>query len=251
MPLQLSPEAKADPTRALPIVERQESKAAAFVRKYFEEVKRRLREQEFANAKMSPLDFLRFADSLARQMGLDDKAIWTDDWASAVYGQGRHFSSVVLGAPLEIRQQAWKKTGMILQKGQRVFAKMTGDMSADVRREISDAILKERSQGDMIKAIDDLAQTYDYAAKRIVRTETMEAVNIGVMDGYRAHEVEKVEWLAAEGCCPRCQELDGHVFGIDSGVSAPLHPNCRCTVIPVIDIPGREPTPAEAWTDGE
>lgn len=251
MPLQLSPETKADPTRALPLVEKQESKASAFVRRYFEEIKRRLKQQEFANAKMSPLDFLKFADSLARQMGLDDEAIWTDDWSAAAYGQGRHFSSIVLGAPLEIRQQAWKKTGMILEKGQRVFAKMTGDMSADVRREISDAILKERTQGDMVKAIDDLAQTYDYAAKRIVRTETMEAVNIGVMDGYRAHEVEKVEWLAAEGCCDKCQELDGRVFAIDSGVSAPLHPNCRCTVIPVIDIPGREPTPVEAWTDGE
>jgi len=107
------------------------------------------------------------------------------------------------------------------------------------------------SQSVMIKAIQEIADSYEYAAKRIVRTETQEAVNAGVMDGYRAHEVDKVEWLAAEGCCPRCQELDGHVFGIDSGVHAPLHPNCRCTTIPVIDVPGREPRQAEAWTEEE
>jgi SPP1 gp7 family putative phage head morphogenesis protein len=248
MPIQLSPEAKADPTRALPIINKQEALAAAFVRKYLEEIKRRLRQQEFANA-MSPLEFLRFADSLARQMGKDDESIWNKEWSTSVYGQGRHFSSIVLGAPLDVRQETWRKTGMILEKSRRVFDKMTGDMSADVRRVISDAMIKERTQGDMIADINALAKTYDYAARRIVRTETMEAVNAGVMDGYRSHDVEKVEWLAADGCCERCMALDGHVFGIDSGVSAPLHPNCRCTVIPVIDIPGQEPHAVDEWSE--
>jgi SPP1 gp7 family putative phage head morphogenesis protein len=248
MPIALSPEAKADPTRALPIASQIEGKASAFVRRYFSKILRELRQQEFANA-MSPMEFLRFADSLARQMGLEDEAVWTKDWATAAYGQGRNFSSIVLGAPPEIRQAAWRKTGMILQKGQRVFSKMTSDMSADVRREVSNVIIREGSQRDMVRAIQDLADSYDYAAKRIARTETQEAVNAGVMDGYRAHEVEKVEWLAAEGCCPKCQERDGHVYAINSGVHAPLHPNCRCTTIPVIDVPGRAPRETEEWIE--
>jgi SPP1 gp7 family putative phage head morphogenesis protein len=135
-----------------------------------------------------------------------------------------------------------------MQRSDRAFAKMTGDLSADVRRVISDGILQERSQGQILKSIDEIADTYDYAAKRIVRTETMEAVNTGVMDEYRSEGVDKVEWLAAEGCCPRCQELDGRVYSIDGGVHAPLHPNCRCTLIPVVDAPGKSVEVSE-WTE--
>jgi SPP1 gp7 family putative phage head morphogenesis protein len=249
MSLNLSPEAKVDPTRAVPIARAQERKLLRLIRQYFVEVKRQLRQQDFANAKMTPLEFLRFADSLARQMGLDDEAVWSKEWATATYGQGRNFASIVLGAPIEVRQAAWRKTGMILQRSRRVFQKMTYDMSSDVRREISSIMIREGSQRDMIRAIQELSQSYEYAARRIARTETQEAVNAGVMDGYRAHEVEKVEWLAAEGCCPKCQALDGRVFSIDSGVHAPLHPNCRCTTIPVIDVPGMEIREAEAWAE--
>ena len=254
MSLNLSAEVRPDPTRAKPITDKYEALAAMLVRTLLAEAKKAMREQSFMNfpnvSKMSPNQFLRFIDRLMSKQASSESQ-WIEDMSTTAYGQGRGFSSVVLGAPIEVREKIWKKTSTLVERSTGSFQKMTDDMSADVRRIVADGILKERTQGDIIQQIDDLADTYDYRARRIIRTETMEAVNTGVMDGYRADEVEKVEWLAAEGCCDACQALDGRVFGIDSGVSAPLHPNCRCTLIPVIDIPGQEPRPEEEWNEEE
>jgi SPP1 gp7 family putative phage head morphogenesis protein len=254
MPINLSAETKPDPTRAKTITDKYEDTAVALVRSILAELKRAVHEQGFLNAPnvaaMSPNQFLKYIDTLVNSRVKRDTS-WLGDMSVKAYGQGRVFSSVVLGAPIEVRERIWKKTGTLIERSTRSFSKMTDNMSADVRRIVADGILKERSQGDIVKEINDLTDTYDYQARRIVRTETMEAVNTGVMDGYRADEVEKVEWLAAEGCCDRCQALDGKVFDINSGVSAPLHPNCRCTLIPVIDIPGREPRQSEGWTEDE
>lgn len=81
-----------------------------------------------------------------------------------------------------------------------------------------------------------------YRAVRIARTETITASNQGNLQGYKqSGVVEKKEWYCAidERTCDECLALHQEVVGLDEdfsgGVSAPsLHPNCRCTILPVI-----------------
>lgn len=88
-------------------------------------------------------------------------------------------------------------------------------------------------------------------AQTIAVTEMSRALNASTLDNYDKFGVEMVEWLAIDtGVCEICPANEaqgpiklGDVF--DSGDEAPpAHPNCRCTVLPVVDE-GAPITPEE------
>ena len=79
-------------------------------------------------------------------------------------------------------------------------------------------------------------------ALSIAITETSRAVNQASLDRYTESQIEEVEWLGIEPC-EICAENDGEVVTIGesfpSGDDAPpAHPNCYCTLLPV--IPGMD-----------
>jgi len=96
-------------------------------------------------------------------------------------------------------------------------------------------------------------------ADMIARTESIRATNFGTLEAYRQSEVvEAQEWLAErdDRTCPYCLEMDGKVTELDKAWfkkgesltvdgntldfdlldvdTPPLHPQCRCTLIPVL-----------------
>jgi len=82
----------------------------------------------------------------------------------------------------------------------------------------------------------------DYRAVRIARTEIMEAANKGALEAYRqSGVVQKKEWVAQPDACPVCEENENDgAISLDatfsSGDSHPtVHPNCECTIAPVIE----------------
>jgi SPP1 gp7 family putative phage head morphogenesis protein len=91
---------------------------------------------------------------------------------------------------------------------------------------------------------DELQDNYAFSESRadtIARTETAYADVQGNMDAYReSGMVEQKQWIVGDECCDDCEMLDGEIVGIDedfpdgAGDSPPLHPNCRCDVIPVL-----------------
>lgn len=74
-------------------------------------------------------------------------------------------------------------------------------------------------------------------ARLMAHTETMYASNEGAKLRYSQHGVSKVEWVTAghSNTCSRCQALDGEVFDLGQAPPIPLHPNCRCTLLPIIE----------------
>ncbi len=79
----------------------------------------------------------------------------------------------------------------------------------------------------------------DVRAMRIARTEIMQASAQGTLEGYRDSEVvEKVEFYAAldERTCEDCMALHKEIFDLaDSEGIITVHPNCRCTWLPVVE----------------
>jgi SPP1 gp7 family putative phage head morphogenesis protein len=73
----------------------------------------------------------------------------------------------------------------------------------------------------------------------VARTETARAMNRGALDSYAASGTDQVIWIAAddERTCPICRELDRTVANVGENFpgtdveGAPIHPNCRCTVV--------------------
>jgi SPP1 gp7 family putative phage head morphogenesis protein len=74
-------------------------------------------------------------------------------------------------------------------------------------------------------------------ANRIARTEIISASNFGAVEGYKEVGVEKVEFYTAmdERTCELCDTYHEQIFGIGEGMTPPLHPNCRCVLLPVVE----------------
>lgn len=114
---------------------------------------------------------------------------------------------------------------------------ITDEMSKQIMSEITDGMLRGDSMDKVAKAIDDRIDSIGRSrAEVLARTETMKAFNEGSLTQYDKHGITEVEWLAAPGdrTCDECMSLDGQRFPIDSKPDCPLHPNCRCIILPVI-----------------
>jgi hypothetical protein len=91
----------------------------------------------------------------------------------------------------------------------------------------------------------------------VAQTESMRALNAGAVEGYAQAGVTSYAWFADPAACGFCQAMDGQTVAtgdsfleVGDNVTAdngstmpvtygsvdapPLHPNCMCSVIPVI-----------------
>lgn len=129
-----------------------------------------------------------------------------------------------------------------------LFAGSMVDTDENVMVDIIEAGLKNGDGIPVIKrAIQEKFDVYTKSqAERVTRTEVLHASNLGLEDAYiQSGVVEGKEWLTAGDPCPLCEEYSGQVVGLSkdfySGDSEfddgnpPLHPNCRCTIIPVVE----------------
>jgi SPP1 gp7 family putative phage head morphogenesis protein len=71
----------------------------------------------------------------------------------------------------------------------------------------------------------------------IARTETLAAGNAAAKERYKSAGIDKVEWVSAydDRICEECESLHGNVYPIGDTPDIPVHPNCRCTLIPYIE----------------
>ena len=72
----------------------------------------------------------------------------------------------------------------------------------------------------------------------ITRTVVNQASNQGAWEAYQrnADVVSGYSWVTArdERACDRCAALDGTTYKLTDTFRPPAHPNCRCTVMPVL-----------------
>ena len=107
-----------------------------------------------------------------------------------------------------------------------------------LKADVTDAMDQGLSAGALA---DKISQSYAFSparAETISRTEIRTADTQGNLIGWKqSGVVAGKEWLAHDGCCDDCQALDGQQVGIDEQFDdgdPPAHPNCRCTVLPVL-----------------
>ena len=73
-------------------------------------------------------------------------------------------------------------------------------------------------------------------AEMVSRTEVIAASNEGALHRFELEGVGKSEFLAAPDACEVCLPLDGEIYVTkDSHGIIPLHPNCRCKWLGVIE----------------
>jgi SPP1 gp7 family putative phage head morphogenesis protein len=115
---------------------------------------------------------------------------------------------------------------------------MTDELAKRLSRSLVDGFEKGETMNQLIRRV---REETDFGRNRsitIARTETMRAVNGAAKDRYEQTGVDRVEVLAAldDRVCDLCSSLHGRIYPIDEAPDFPgnTHPNCRCTLAPVI-----------------
>ena len=118
-----------------------------------------------------------------------------------------------------------------------------GDTTLDkLRKTLAEGVSfgeKIPSLASRVSSVYDEAKSY--RSIRIARTETISANNQGALQAYdQSGVVEKKQWLAEGDACDDCLAMQGEIVKLHESFSGgvdcpPLHPNCRCTVLPVIE----------------
>ena len=110
-----------------------------------------------------------------------------------------------------------------------------------IRTTVTEAMQNGWSNDRLAGALTESHAFSDTRAEMIARTETAVADVQGNLEGWRATgQVAGKQWLTAPGCCDECQALNEVVVDLDAefpddgGEGPPLHPNCRCDVLPVL-----------------
>lgn len=88
---------------------------------------------------------------------------------------------------------------------------------------------------------------------RLVRTETMHYLNESAKQAYTDAGVDEMQIWAAEDerTCKVCGKLHKKVFKSNKLPILPIHPNCRCTYIPIVDTESNQKTPNKVSSWGE
>jgi SPP1 gp7 family putative phage head morphogenesis protein len=113
-----------------------------------------------------------------------------------------------------------------------------------IRGAVSEGIRTGREIPEIAQLIKDVFDdAKDRRAMLIARTETLRSNNWAALQAYKEAGVEKQEWLVAPDYDPtdddgECDEYDGEIVGVDEDFhdgefGPPLHPGCRCIVVPV------------------
>lgn len=148
-------------------------------------------------------------------------------------------------------------------------AKLVSDINETTRNKLKKTLAEGFDKGESVTKLSKRVRDVFKDATRnrsvmIARTESLRASNFATVEAYRQSEVvEAKQWLTERDLrtCPWCQEMDGRLIDVtetyfksgdtlsvknDEGKTVtlkvgsldigypPLHPNCRCTTIPIL-----------------
>lgn len=115
-------------------------------------------------------------------------------------------------------------------------------LQQSLERGLVDCIARGASRETLVKDLMERMGVAYYEADRIVRTELAQIQNAAAIKRYKESGTKKVKTIACkdERVCKICKKKDGKLTDIDKagpGISHLFHPNCRCLVVPVVDVP--------------
>lgn len=125
-----------------------------------------------------------------------------------------------------------------------------------IQREVFAGMFQGEGYPKMIKRLQEGFTLTKREAETLVRTYVHTA-NVHAMKevyGKNRDVIAGVRWLTAldERTCMRCAALAGKLYPLDDHPPCPLHPRCRCVLIPETNIKKLKVSPrvAKDWKDG-
>jgi len=158
-------------------------------------------------------------------------------------GQGVEVSDEWLDSAF-FRPMHADRAGIIFTRAFSELEGVTATMEQRMSRTLARAITEGIGARATAKRLIDDVGFGERRAEMIARTETISAHAEASLNAYDEAELEGVqveaEFITAQDdqVCPKCEELAGKTYPMDQARSIiPVHPNCRCAWLPVVDDP--------------
>ena len=199
-----------------------------------------------ARAKITRLQALQDAINVELTKVTHEYQMTLEDTLIGLFTEEYKELSELLGIMAPVINREAIKTIIEYPYAGKMFSDRIWDKKDSLVKHIKQNLTAGIIRGDSIQKMSrqmkkDLNVLY-YQAERLVRTETNYAMNQGHLKGYAdSGVVEKYEFLAAidSRTSKLCKNQNGKVYKLSDatvGVNyPPLHPNCRSTVIPVLE----------------
>ncbi|KAF5070541.1 Phage Mu protein F like protein [anaerobic digester metagenome] len=174
------------------------------------------------------------------QLGYDIETDFSDQMANVMAMKYKNISTELAGENFTmLKENVFKDVLKEPWKGDNFSGRLwinQDKLSQALDQVIINGISAGKTITEMAVKLDGMMSNGLYNAYRLVRTETMHYLNQATLMAYKDRGVKRVEYLAAldERTCETCGPLNGKTYAISRAPILPIHPNCRCTYIPVI-----------------
>jgi len=145
---------------------------------------------------------------------------------------------------------------LLFARDYAVLKGVTDDMSYKMGEVLSRGLSEGLGPRQIAAKLSGVMGSSMVRSETVARTEIIRSHHQSLWRQYKEADIEgitiRVEWSAAgdNRMCAQCAWLDGRTFLLDDMKdSIPLHPNCRCVIIPIIN-PASEGLPEYEDTGG-
>jgi SPP1 gp7 family putative phage head morphogenesis protein len=164
--------------------------------------------------------------NLTIQQILEDEEV--DVWAN--WKPGDQVSAALLERKYGLDQ--------LLIQSELTIKNMAKTQIDEIGTQLADGLSRGLSIDEIASSLKDVINN-PAKALSIAMTETSRATNFGAQNRYREANILKNQWSGIDPC-PECAMNDGEIVGVGDPFASgdtqpPAHPNCLCTLLPVIE----------------
>ncbi|WP_440952042.1 phage head morphogenesis protein [Methanococcoides sp. FTZ1] len=155
-----------------------------------------------------------------------------------IYSNGLRFADLRTGHAVNgsLGPADWRAIDAIKVRNLTALKKITNEMNGQIIREVTEGMLEGEHPRVIAKRITGRVDAIGIVrAQTMAQTEVITAFNRGAEIRYQQYGYTHWSWLAAldERTCDQCGPLDGKKFKFGGSQQIPpIHPNCRCTILP-------------------
>ena len=149
------------------------------------------------------------------------------------------FAQIDEKAAEKVAQEIWCSDGK--SWSDRVWDNVN-DLQQTLNDNLIDCIVAGKKSTELKKSLMDRFSVSYHRAETLTRTEIAHIETQAAQDRYKSYGIQQVEILADTDSrtCDICARLDHKKLSINDDMPIPVHPNCRCCIIPVVDKENKE-----------
>lgn len=144
------------------------------------------------------------------------------------------WSTIDEQAAKQVANQIWCADGK--SWSQRVWNNMD-ELQQTLNDSLIDCVVGGKKTTELKKTLMEKFNVNYRRAETLVRTEMAHIETQAAKDRYKNYGIDKVKVLVDTDSrtCDICAKLENKEFDINAKMPIPVHPNCRCCIVPVVE----------------